>query len=78
MRINAIDLPSIHLCYVGYGTEAVAETTPARPDYRIQLPLAGRSVSVMGRIEIACADTQGVVSSPVCDQTIHSAADPDA
>jgi AraC-like DNA-binding protein len=75
MRINAIDLPSIHLCYVGYGTEAVAKTTPARPDYRIQLPLAGRSVSVMGRMEVACADTQGVVSSPVCDQTIHSAAD---
>ena len=45
IRINAIDLPSIHLCYVSYGTEAVAKTTPARTDYRIQLPLAGRSVS---------------------------------
>ena len=29
----------------------------------------------MGRMEVACGDTQGVVSSPVCDQTIHSAAD---
>ena len=75
MRINAIDLPSIHLCYVSYGTEALATTTPARTDYRVQFPLAGQSVSVMGRTEVVCADTRGVVSSPVCDQTIRSAAD---
>jgi AraC-like DNA-binding protein len=29
----------------------------------------------MGQTEVACADTQGVVSSPVCDQIIRSAAD---
>lgn len=75
MQINALDLPNIHICYVSYGTEAIATTTPARTDYRIQLPLAGRSVSVMGRTEVVCADTQGVVGSPVCDQIIRSAAD---
>ncbi len=74
MQVNAIDLPSIHLCYVSYGTEAIATTTPARTDYRVQFPLAGRSVSVMGRTEVVCADMQGVVGSPVCDQTIRSAA----
>jgi AraC-like DNA-binding protein len=75
VHINAIDLPSIHMCYVSYGTEAVARTTPARTDYRIQLPLAGRSVSVMQSTEVACTGSQGVVSSPVCNQTIRSAAD---
>lgn len=75
MQINAIDLPRIHICYVSYGTEAVARTTPARTDYRVQLPLSGRSVSVMGRLEVVCAGTQAVISSPVCDQTIRSAAD---
>ncbi|HJQ56218.1 MAG TPA: AraC family transcriptional regulator [Vineibacter sp.] len=75
MEINAIDLPSIHLCYVAYGTEAVATTTPARTDYRVQFPLAGRSVSAMGRTEFVCGGTQGVVSSPVGDQKISSAAD---
>jgi AraC-like DNA-binding protein len=75
MQINAIDLPSIHLCYVSYGTEAIATTTPARTDYRVQLPLAGCSVSVMGRTEVVCGGMQGIVGSPVCDQTIRSAAD---
>ncbi|WP_178131117.1 helix-turn-helix domain-containing protein [Reyranella sp. CPCC 100927] len=75
MRVNAVDLPSIHLCYVRYGTEAIATTNPARTDYRVQFPLAGRSVSVMGRTEVLCADMQGVVGSPLCDQVIRSAAD---
>jgi AraC-like DNA-binding protein len=75
MRINAIDLASIHLCYVSYGTDAVVTTTPARTDYRIQLPLAGRSVTLMEQTETLCQDAQAVVSSPLYDQTIRSSAD---
>jgi len=74
-RINAIDLPNIHLCYVSYGTEAILTTTPARNDYRVQLPLAGRSVTVMDRMETVCEGTQAVVSSPLYDQTIQLNAD---
>jgi len=74
-RINAIDLPNIHLCYVSYGTEAILTTTPARNDYRVQLPLAGRSVTVIDRMETICEGTQAVVSSPLYDQTIQLNAD---
>lgn len=69
-RINAIDLSSLHLCYVSYGAEAVVTTTPARNDYRVQLPMIGRSITVMGGTETVCERTQAVVSSPVHDQTI--------
>lgn len=75
MRINGLDLASIHLCYVSYGTDAVVTTTPARTDYRIQLPLAGRSVTVMEQTETLCQDAQAVVSSPLYDQTIRSSAE---
>jgi AraC-binding-like domain len=61
---------SFHLCYVSYGAEAVVTTTPARNDYRVQLPMIGRSITVMGGTETICERTQAVVSSPVHDQTI--------
>lgn len=69
-RINAVDLSSLHICYVSYGAEAVVTTTPARNDYRVQLPMIGRSITVMGGTETVCERTQAVVSSPVHDQTI--------
>ncbi|HJQ59481.1 MAG TPA: AraC family transcriptional regulator [Vineibacter sp.] len=74
-RINGIDLPSIHLCYASYGTDAVLATTPARNDYRVQLPLAGRSITAMEGRETVCEGTQAVVSSPHYDQTIRLNAD---
>jgi AraC-like DNA-binding protein len=70
-RINGVDLPNIHLCYASYGMEAVLTATPVRNDYRVQLPLAGRSVTVMDGEETACEGAQAVVSSPICGQTIR-------
>lgn len=75
VRINAIDLPNIHLGYVSYGAEAVVTTTPARNDYRIQMAVAGRSVTAMDRTEMVCEGMQAVVSSPLYDQTIRLNAD---
>jgi AraC-like DNA-binding protein len=63
-RINAIDLPRLHLCYVAYGTEAMAVTRAPGDVFRLQLPLAGSATISVGARELACHGNQGIVLAP--------------
>jgi AraC-like DNA-binding protein len=64
LRINGIYFPSVYLGYIQYGSPAEIETSPARDDYWLQIPIQENLEITVGRHCIDCSPRRAAVSSP--------------
>jgi AraC-like DNA-binding protein len=70
--INTVCLPSVHIAYVHYGTEASVWSTEANCDYWVVPPLRGRLETVAGKSAVVCGPGRAFVTSPRARNSIRS------